>query len=75
MTRTNKGSREGFEIDAELVSKSGKKVFWQPIPLKVNSLDKKNIQKVIDHMNDALTRDGNHRKLVIKGVYRVTKVS
>jgi len=71
----NKNSRVGFEVEAELVGKVGKKKFRQPFPIKVNSLNPYDIQPVIDYWRQHLTKSGDVRKLVIKNVYKIEVVS
>lgn len=72
--KTKKESREGFEIESELVGKVGKRTFRQAFPLKVNSLDTKDISLVVDFWKQHLKKSGDHRKLVVKNIWRVEKV-
>ena len=69
-----KESRDGFEIEAELVGKIGKKAFRQPFAIKVNSLDYDEIQPVIDYWRNHLKENDDPRKLVIKNIYRVERI-
>lgn len=70
-----KNTRVGFEIDAELVSKIGKKTFRQPLPLKVNSLNPYDIQSVIDYWRQHLLKSGDVRQLAVKKVYKIEEVN
>jgi hypothetical protein len=74
-TMKSKNSRVGFEVEAELVGKVGKKTFRQSFSIKVNSLNPHDIQPVIDYWRQYLTQSGDIRKLVIKKVYKVEAVS
>lgn len=68
-------SKEGFEVEAELVAKIGKKTFRQPFPIKVNSLNVEDIQPVIDYWRNYLKEKGDDcRKIVVKKIYRVERV-
>ena len=69
-----KERRNGFEIEAELVAKIGKKTFREPFPIKVNSLNVEDIQSVIDFWRNYLKENGDCRKIVVKNVYRVEQV-
>lgn len=70
-----KESREGYEIEADVVDEMyNGKSYRRQFPMKVNSLDPKNIQTVIDYWRDHLKRDGRNSKLVVKEVYRVEQV-
>ena len=69
-----KERRNGFEIEAELVAKIGKKTFREPFPIKVNSLNVEDIQSVIDFWRNYLKEKGDSRKIVVKNVYRVEQV-
>jgi hypothetical protein len=70
----SKNSRVGFEVEAELVGKVGKKKFRQPFPIKVNSLNPYDIQPIIDYWRQHLTKQGDGRKIVIKKIYKVEEV-
>ena len=76
----NKESKEGFEVEATVVHPlangplaNGKKYHY-PFNFKVNSLNRKEIQKVIDRWRDYLKRDEQNTKLVVTAVYRVEKI-
>lgn len=71
----HKETREGFEVDAELVGKIDGRVFRQPFPIKVNSLNYDDIQPVIDYWRNSLEEKNDPRKIVVKDIYRVEKVS
>jgi len=70
-----KESKEGFEVEATLVDTmdNGKK-YRRPFNFKVNSLNRKDIQKVIDYWRDYMRRNDQNTKLVITTIYRVEKV-
>ena len=67
-----KERRNGFEIEAELVAKF--LPFREPFPIKVNSLNVKDIQPVIDFWRNYLKENGDSRKLIVKNIYRVERV-
>ena len=69
-----KERRNGFEIEAELVAKIGKKTFREPFPIKVNNLNVKDIQPAIDFWRNYLKENGDSRKLIVKNIYRVERV-
>ncbi len=71
----NKESKEGFEVEATVVHPlaNGKKYHY-PFNFKVNSLNRKDIQKVIVYWRDYLKRDEQNPKLVVTAVYRVEKI-
>ena len=69
-----KESREGFEVEAEMVVKIGNKTCREPFPIKVNSLNVEDIQPVIDYWRNHLKENGDSRKIIIKNVYRVERV-
>jgi len=69
-----KERRNGFEIEAELVAKIGKKTFREPFPIKVNNLNVKDIQPTIDFWRNYLKENGDSRKLIVKNIYRVERV-
>ena len=69
-----KESREGFDVEAEFVAKIGKKTFQEPFPIKVNSLNIKDIQPAIDFWRNYLKENGDSRKLIVKNIYRVERV-
>lgn len=69
-----KERRNGFEIEAELVAKIGKKTFQEPFSIKVNSLNVKDIQPAIDFWRNYLKENGDSRKLIVKNIYRVERV-
>lgn len=71
----SKNSRVGFEVEAQLVGKFGKKTFREPFPIKINSLNPHDIQPVIDYWRKHLIKSGDVRKLVIKRVYKVEVVN
>lgn len=72
--KLRKQSREGFEVETELIAKIGKKTFRQPFPIKVNSLNVEDIQPVIDYWRNHLKEKGDGRKIVVKNIYRVEQV-
>lgn len=69
-----KERRNGFEIEAELVAKIGKKTFREPFPIKVNNLNVKDIQPTIDFWRNYLKENGDSRKLIVKNIYRIERV-
>ena len=72
--RFNDDNPEGFEVEAELVGKVGRKTFRQPFPIKVNSLNPMDIQGVIDFWRDHLKQKQDIRKIVVKNIYRVERI-
>jgi hypothetical protein len=70
-----KESKEGFEVEATVIDTmdNGKKCH-RPFNFKVNSLNRKDIQKVIDYWQDYLKRNERNVELVVTAVYRVEKV-
>lgn len=71
----HKETREGFEVDADLVGKFNGRIWRQPFPIKVNSLNYDDIQPVIDYWRNSLKEKNDPRKIVVKDIYRVEKVS
>lgn len=70
----NKYSREGFEVDSVIVTKVENETFKQDFRIKVNSLDLKDIQPVIDYWRNFWKKDCESRKLVVKNIYKVEKM-